>query len=185
MLASIDTYLKTHGKSYVAAELEYATHNSTKNGGFPAFLKRSLENGWGTEDLKVRQAAQKEQRILERRQKERDLEALRAEQELLADIEKWDRKIDQKVQETLECISPTELNRFKTDAWEQAEKKTPSLKGQTSQVLAAAKEKLSTLVMTAKYSKLADADLKEAIETIERAAEVKKGAKVIRLRKKA
>ncbi|BBO87969.1 hypothetical protein [Desulfosarcina ovata] len=145
VLASIDAYLKTHGKSYVTTELDYAIHNSTKNGGFPAFLKRSLENGWGAEDLKVLQAAQKEQRILERRQKERDLEALRAEQERLADIEKWDRQIDQKVQETLECISPTELNRIKTEAWEQAEKKTPSLKGQTSQELAAAKEKLSTL----------------------------------------
>ncbi|MBI9084200.1 MAG: site-specific integrase [Desulfobacterales bacterium] len=43
----------------------------------------------------------------------------------------------------------------------------------------------STPVMTARYSKLADADLKEAVETMERAAEVKKGAKVIRLRKKA
>ncbi|WP_155321618.1 hypothetical protein [Desulfosarcina ovata] len=145
VLDSIDAYFKTHGKSYVAAELDYATHNSTKNGGFPAFLKRSLESGWGTEDLKVRQAAQNERRILESRQKERDLEALRAEQELLADIEKWDRQIDQKVQETLECISPTELNRIKTEAWEQAEKKTPSLRGQTSQVLTAAKEKLSTL----------------------------------------
>lgn len=145
VLDSIDTYLKTHGKPYVTAELDYAIHNSTKDGGFPAFLKRSLESGWGTEDLKVRQAAQNEQRILERRQKESDLEALRAEQELLADIEKWDRQIDQKVQETLECISPTELNRIKTEAWEQAEKKTPCLKSQKSQMLAAAKEKLSTL----------------------------------------
>jgi integrase len=41
----------------------------------------------------------------------------------------------------------------------------------------------STPVMTARYSKLADADLKEAVETMERAAEVKKGAKVIRLRR--
>ena len=145
VLASIDAYLKTHGKTYVAAELDYAIHNSTKKGGFPAFLKRSLKSGWGTEDLKVRQAAQNEQRILERRQKEKDHEALRAEQNLLADIEKWDRQIDQKVQETLECISPMELDRIKTEAWEQAEKKTPSLRGQTSQVLAAAKEKLSTL----------------------------------------
>jgi hypothetical protein len=39
--------------------------------------------------------------------------------------------------------------------------------------------------MTARYSKLADADLKEAVETMERAAEIKKGGKVIRLRKKA
>lgn len=145
VLASIVAYLKTHGKSYVAAELDYAIHNSTKNGGFPAFLKRSLENGWGTEDLKVRQAAQNEQRTRERRRKERDLEALRAEQKLLADIEKWDRQIDRKVQETLECISPMELSRIQTEAWQQAEKKTPSLRGQTSQVLAAAKEKLSTL----------------------------------------
>lgn len=43
----------------------------------------------------------------------------------------------------------------------------------------------STPIMTARYSKLADADLKEAVETMERAAEAKKGAKVIRLRKKA
>ena len=43
----------------------------------------------------------------------------------------------------------------------------------------------STPVMTARYSKFADADLKEAVETMERAAEVKKGAKEIRLRKKA
>jgi integrase len=43
----------------------------------------------------------------------------------------------------------------------------------------------STPVMTARYSKLADADLKEAVETMERAAEIKKGGKVIRLRKKA
>ncbi len=38
-----------------------------------------------------------------------------------------------------------ELSRIQTEAWQQAEKKTPSLRGQTSQVLAAAKEKLSTL----------------------------------------
>ncbi|MBI9084205.1 MAG: hypothetical protein JEZ11_11450 [Desulfobacterales bacterium] len=38
--------------------------------------------------------------------------------------------------------------------------------------------------MRVRYSKLADADLKEAVETMERAAEAKKGAKVIRLRKK-
>lgn len=43
----------------------------------------------------------------------------------------------------------------------------------------------STPIMTARYSKLADADLKEAVETMERAAEVKKGAKVIHLRKEA
>ena len=57
VLASIDAYLKTHGKSYVTTELDYTIRNSTKNGGFPAFLKRSLENGWGTEDLKVRQVS--------------------------------------------------------------------------------------------------------------------------------
>ena len=145
VLANIDTYLKTQGKSYVAAELDYASHNSTKNGGFPAFLKRSLENGWGTEELKVRQAAQNEKRIRQRRQKERDLEALCAEEELLADIEKRDRQIDQKVQETLECISPMELSRIQTEAWQEAEKKTPSLRGQKNQVLAAARKKLSTL----------------------------------------
>jgi integrase len=43
----------------------------------------------------------------------------------------------------------------------------------------------STPVMTARYSKLADADLREAVEIMERAAEVKKGAKVIPLRKAA
>lgn len=43
----------------------------------------------------------------------------------------------------------------------------------------------STPVMTARYSKLADADLKEAVVTMERATDVKKGAKVIQLRKKA
>ena len=43
----------------------------------------------------------------------------------------------------------------------------------------------STPVMTARYSKLADADLKEAVETMERAGDVKKDGKVIRLRKKA
>ena len=41
----------------------------------------------------------------------------------------------------------------------------------------------STPVMTARYSKLADADLKEAVETMERATEIKKGAKVIRSRR--
>lgn len=41
----------------------------------------------------------------------------------------------------------------------------------------------STPVMTARYSKPADADLKEAVETMERAVVVKKGAKVIRLRR--
>jgi len=43
----------------------------------------------------------------------------------------------------------------------------------------------STPIMTARYGKLADDDLKEAVETMERAAERKKGAKVIQLRKKA
>jgi len=40
--------------------------------------------------------------------------------------------------------------------------------------------------MTARYSKLADADLKEAVETMERAAKIKKskGAKVIQMPKK-
>jgi hypothetical protein len=145
VLASIDAYLKNHGESYVITELDYAIHNSTKDGGFPAFLKRSLESGWGTEDQKVRQAARNEQRVRERRRKESDLEALRIEKEQQADIEKWDRQIDRKVQVTLECISPMELSRIQTEAWEQAEKTTPSLRGQTSQVLAAAKEKLSTL----------------------------------------
>ena len=41
----------------------------------------------------------------------------------------------------------------------------------------------STPIMTARYSKLADADLKKAVETMERAAEVKKGAKVIKLKR--
>lgn len=44
----------------------------------------------------------------------------------------------------------------------------------------------STPVMTARYSKLADADLKEAVETMERAAKIKKskGAKVIQMPEK-
>ena len=41
----------------------------------------------------------------------------------------------------------------------------------------------STPVMTARYSKLADTDLKKAVETMERAAEIKKGAKVIKLKR--
>lgn len=43
----------------------------------------------------------------------------------------------------------------------------------------------SISVMTAKYNNLADAGLREAVETKTRAAEIKKGARVIRLRKKA
>jgi hypothetical protein len=57
VLASIEAYLQSHGQSYVVAELDYAITHSTKNGGFPAFLKLSLANGWGTENLKVQQAA--------------------------------------------------------------------------------------------------------------------------------
>lgn len=43
----------------------------------------------------------------------------------------------------------------------------------------------STPVMTARYSKLADNDLKQAVETMERASEIKKskGAKVIQIKK--
>ena len=145
VLASIETYLQSHGKSYVTIELDYAIENSTKNGGFPAFLKRSLENGWGTENLKVQQADQDERLLRERRQKEKELEAARTEQQRLADIEKQDRQIDQKVQETLDGLSPPELDRIKSEAWTQAEQKIPSPRGHKSQLLTAAKEKLSTL----------------------------------------
>ena len=145
VLVNIDTYLKTHGEPYVTAELDYATRNSTKDGGFPAFLKRSLENGWGTEDRKLQQSLQKAQLDRERRQKERALEAQRAEQEHLADIEKQGQQIDRKVQETLEGIPPSELNRIQTEAREQAEQKISNLKGQKSQMLAAAREKLASL----------------------------------------
>jgi integrase len=45
----------------------------------------------------------------------------------------------------------------------------------------------STPIMTARYSKLADDDLKQAVEAMERAAEIKKGngGKVVKLRKRA
>jgi integrase len=42
----------------------------------------------------------------------------------------------------------------------------------------------STPVMTARYSKLADDDLREAMQAMERANEVKKGAKIIPLQNK-
>ncbi len=145
VLASIDTYLQSHGKSYVTTELDYAIENSTKNGGFPGFFKRSLENGWGTENLKVQQADQDERLLRERRQKEKELEAARTEQQRLADIKKQDRQLDQRVQETLEGLSPPELDRIKSEAWTQAEQKIPSPRGHKSQLLTAAKEKLSTL----------------------------------------
>ncbi|MGD8703142.1 MAG: hypothetical protein PVH26_11960 [Desulfosarcina sp.] len=145
VLASIETYLQSHGQSYVVAELDYAITHSTKNGGFPAFLNRSLANGWGTENLKVQQAAQNEQLMRKRRQKEKELEAIRAEQQRLADIEKRDRQIDRKFQDTLERLSPSELSRIEAEAWAEAERKTPKIRGQQGQMSAAAKEKLSTL----------------------------------------
>jgi hypothetical protein len=45
-----------HGIEYVKTELKYAAKNSTKADGFPAFLKRALENGWGTDTSKANKA---------------------------------------------------------------------------------------------------------------------------------
>ena len=145
VLANIEAYLQSHGEPYVTTELDYAAAHSTKDGGFPAFFRRSLENGWGTENLKIQQAAQTEQLIRQRRQREKELEDKRTEQQHLADIEKRDRQIDQKFQETLERLTPSELGRIEKEAWAEAERKTPELRGQQGQMLAAAKEKLSVL----------------------------------------
>jgi hypothetical protein len=48
------------------------TKDSAKNGGFPAFLNRSLESGWETKNVKVQQAVQNEQLLRERQQKKRE-----------------------------------------------------------------------------------------------------------------
>ena len=145
VLANIEAYLQSHGEAYVTTELDYAAAHSTKDGGFPAFFRRSLSNGWGTENLKIQQAVQNEQLIRERREKEKEHEARRTEQQRLADIEKRDRRIDQKIQETIESLTPSELGRIESEAWAEAERKTPKLRGQQGQIWAAAKEKLSVL----------------------------------------
>lgn len=145
VLANIEAYLQSHGEPYVTTELDYAAAHSTKDGGFPAFFRRSLENGWGTENMKIQQAAQTEQLIRQRRQREKELEDKRTEQQHLADIEERDRQVDQQIQETLDRLTPSDLGRIESKAWAEAERKTPKLRGQRGQMRAAAKEKLSIL----------------------------------------
>ena len=145
VLSSLEKYLRSHGEPYVLVELDYAVAHSTKDGGFPAFLKRSLENGWGTEELKVQQAAENEKRQKERWQKESERQAKKAEQERIDKIKARDRRIDQKVRETLEHLPDSELERINTEALTEAESKIPKPKGQHSQLRTAAKEKLAAL----------------------------------------
>ena len=95
--------------------------------------------------MKIQQAAQTEQLIRQRRQREKELEDKRIEQQHLADIEERDRQVDQQIQETLDRLTPSELGRIESQAWAEAERKTPKLRGQRGQMRAAAKEKLSIL----------------------------------------
>ena len=143
--ASLEEYLKSHGDAYIKTELDYATVHSTKPGGFPAFLKRSLANGWGAESLKSQKAIEDEKREQERLRREKDRKARKAEQERIAAIEAHDRQIEEKIQETMESLSPSVLGKIKAEALAEAESKTPKLRGQQSQMQAAAKEKLADL----------------------------------------
>jgi len=138
-------YLKSHGDAYVITELDYSVSHSTKPGGFPAFLKRSLESSWGTESHKAQQVAEDEKCEQERRQREKKRKAHKAEQQRIAAIEEHHRRIDEKIQETIESLSPAELARIKAEALAEAESKTPKLRGQQGQMQAAAKEKLADL----------------------------------------
>ncbi len=142
---TLSKYLTSHGPDYVSTELDYAKEKSTKQGGFPAFLKRSLANGWGTENLKAQQVAETERQEQERLRQEREREASLAEQQRMAEIEAQDRLFGQKIQQAMEDLSPSELGRIKAEALTEAEQKTPKLRGQHGQMLAAAKEKLAAM----------------------------------------
>jgi hypothetical protein len=145
VLLSLEKYLRSHGEPFVITELDYAAAHSTKAGGFPAFLKRSLTNGWGTESLKVQQAVENEKCQKEHRQRESERQARKAEQKRIAEIKAQDRRIDSKVQETMAHLSSSELDRIKAEALAEAESKIAKPKKQQGQIWAAAKEKLVVL----------------------------------------
>ncbi|MFH0726581.1 MAG: hypothetical protein V2B19_09585 [Pseudomonadota bacterium] len=54
-ISTYKAFLGSHGMEYVKTELKYATQNSTIVTGFPAFLKRALKSGWGTDTSRVNQ----------------------------------------------------------------------------------------------------------------------------------
>lgn len=145
VFSSLEKFLQSHGETYVLTELDYAIARSTKAGGFPAFLKRSLENGWGNEELKIQQAQEDEKQLQAQRRKERERIERKAEQQRKANILAREQKIDQKVQKTLASLSDAELERINTEALTEAESRIPKPTRLNGQLLTAAKKKLDTL----------------------------------------
>lgn len=75
VLKNLPNFINSRGIDYVEKELRYAAENSSKEGGFPAFLMRALENGWAAETAQVQLAIdEKKQREFDRQSQKRRIE---------------------------------------------------------------------------------------------------------------
>jgi hypothetical protein len=146
VLETLEAHLASHGQFYVLTEIDYAVLHSTREGGLPGFLKRSLENGWGTESLKIRKAAENEKFEKERRQMEQAEEARLAEVTLRRLNEQREKAIEEKYAAVLQTVPPLEIQKIEAEAQAEAKRVVPIPSLQPhAHLTAAAKEKLSAL----------------------------------------
>ncbi len=145
VLKTLSNFINSRGIDYVEKELRYAADNSSKEGGFPAFLKQALENGWGAETVQVQQAIdEKKQRDLDRQEQKQKIEQKKI-QEQQAQIAEKQQDLENRLKTTISGLSQEELEKFRGLARKEAEKRVPRPKGYNAQLVSLAKEKLSSL----------------------------------------
>ena len=145
VLKTLSNFINSRGIEYVEKELRYAADNSSKEGGFPAFLKQALENGWGAETVQVQRAIdEKKQRDLDRKEQKQKIEQKKIEEQRTQLAEKQ-QNLENRIKATISGLSQEELEKFRGLARREAEKRVPRPKGYNAQLVILAEEKLSTL----------------------------------------
>ncbi len=145
VIRTIEAFLSTHGTTYVTTELDYAAEKSTKQGGFPAFLKRALASSWGTEAAAVQQA-EDEKRIEEQKVRERQAQAEAEEiRNQQARIERLNRELAEKIDATIQTLPADQLARIKSQAQNEARQKVSLPPNFKAEIETAARKKLAEL----------------------------------------
>ncbi|MFH0728627.1 MAG: hypothetical protein V2B19_20115 [Pseudomonadota bacterium] len=145
VIKSLKAFSNTHGIDYVKTELKYAAKNSTKIDGFPVFLKRALENGWGTSTLQVNKTLDEQKKFERDRRIQKQMEIEKQIKEKQAQLAEKQRELDKNVQAKLASLSADELNKIKELARQEAMRQVPRPKGLHSDLAALAKKTLADL----------------------------------------
>jgi hypothetical protein len=145
VLRSLTAFLNTHGIEYVKTELKYAANNSTKADGFPAFLKRALENGWGTDSLQAKKARDQQKQIEKEKILLQQAEIEKQIEERQIQIADRQRELEKKVQAKLAVLPADEFEKIKNLARLEARRQVPPPKGLNADLMALAKKTLSGL----------------------------------------